>query len=94
MGQAFTVTYAVDFFLVYILYLPDLLGIIEAIALIAFSLHFCWRKVEVFMLSVTDYIKWKQPSETVTRYYLSRKNNVILPDLTALKLKVFFLDFK
>lgn len=46
------------------------------------------------MLSVTDYIKWKQPSETVTSYYLSRKNNVILPDLTALKLKVFFLDFK
>lgn len=57
-------------------------------SIIAFSLHFCRRKVEVVMLSVMEQIKCQRHSESQLAIIYEERNKVVFPDLTDLKLKV------
>lgn len=97
MGSAFAVIYAVGFwvflfFLASILWLAGRSAGYSRIALVAFSLHFCCRKLEVFMLTVMKLIKHKQYSDTSQCIW--RKGKCNFPRFGWSKAKSYFINFK
>lgn len=57
---------------------PGLEGDAGGVALIAFSLHFCQRKGDIFMLSMRKWMKQNQHSDSIVSYS-SRKRGEINP---------------